>query len=119
MSASTEKKLRQAAREAGTDKKTLALEKEAKEKAKQKRRWTLGTIAVCLLVALILLLNSSLLFKTTALTVGDEKYTAIITQTSSTTGPTSTAAMPPSSGWIPPTALTAWISSPALWQAKA
>ena len=76
MSASTEKKLRQAAREAGTDKKTLALEKEAKEKAKQKRRWTLGTIAVCLLVALILLLNSSLLFKTTALTVGDEKYTA-------------------------------------------
>ena len=33
MSASTEKKLRQAAREAGTDKKTLALEKEAKEKA--------------------------------------------------------------------------------------
>ena len=35
MSASTEKKLRQAAREAGTDKKTLALEKEAKEKAKQ------------------------------------------------------------------------------------
>ena len=34
MSASTEKKLRQAAREAGTDKKTLALEKEAKEKEK-------------------------------------------------------------------------------------
>ena len=31
MSASTEKKLRQAAREAGTDKKTLALEKEAKD----------------------------------------------------------------------------------------
>ena len=54
MSASTEKKLRQAAREAGTDKKTLALEKEAKEKAKQKRRWTLGTIGVCLLIALIL-----------------------------------------------------------------
>ena len=37
MSASTEKKLRQAAREAGTDKKTLALEKEAKEKARKER----------------------------------------------------------------------------------
>lgn len=76
MSASTEKKLRQAARKAGTDKKTLALEKEAKEKAKQKRRWTLGTIGVCLLIALILFLNSNVLFKTTALTVGDEEYSA-------------------------------------------
>ena len=76
MSASTEKKLRQAAREAGTDKKTLALEKEAKEKVKQKRRWTLGTIGVCLLIALILFLNSNVLFKTTALTVGDENYSA-------------------------------------------
>ena len=76
MSASTEKKLRQAAREAGTDKKTLALEKEAKEKAKQKRRWTLGTIGVCLLIALILFLNSNVLFRTTALTVGDESYSA-------------------------------------------
>ena len=76
MSASTEKKLRQAAREAGTDKKTLALEKEAKEKAKQKRRWTLGTIGVCLLIALILFLNSNVLFKSTALTVGDESYSA-------------------------------------------
>lgn len=76
MSASTEKKLRQAARQAGTDKKTLALEKEAEEKAKQKRRWTLGTVAVFLLIALILLLNSNLLFKLPALTVGDETYSA-------------------------------------------
>lgn len=76
MSASTEKKLRQAAREAGTDKKTLALEKEAKEKRRQKRRWTLGTIGVFLLIALILFLNSNVLFKTTALTVGDEDYSA-------------------------------------------
>lgn len=76
MSASTEKKLRQAAREAGTDKKTLALEKEAKEKVKQKRRWTLGTIGICLLIALILFLNSNVLFRTTALTVGDESYSA-------------------------------------------
>ncbi len=76
MSASTEKKLRQAAREAGTDKKTLALEKEAKEKARQKRRWTLGTIAVILLIAFIFFLNSNLLYKTTALTIADEEYSA-------------------------------------------
>lgn len=76
MSASNEKKLRQAAREAGTDKKTLALEKEAKEKAKQKRRWTLGTIGVFLLIAIILFLNSNLLYRSTALTIGDEEYSA-------------------------------------------
>ena len=76
MSASTEKKLRQAAREAGTDKKTLAMEKEAREKAKQKRRWTLGTIAVILLTAFIFFLNSNLLYKVTALTVADEEYSA-------------------------------------------
>ena len=76
MSASTEKKLRQAAREAGTDKRTLAMEKEAKEKARQKRRWTLGTIAVVLLIAFIFFLNSNLLYKATALTIADEKYSA-------------------------------------------
>lgn len=76
MSASTEKKLRQAAREAGTDKKTLAMEKEAREKAKQKRRWTLGTIAVILLIAFIFFLNSNLLYKSTALTIADEEYSA-------------------------------------------
>lgn len=76
MSASTEKKLRQAAREAGTDKKTLAQEKEAKEKAKRKRRVTLGTVGVFLLIALILLLNSNLLYRSTALTIGDEDYSA-------------------------------------------
>lgn len=76
MSASTEKKMRQAAREAGTDKKTLAMEKEAREKAKQKRRWTLGTIAVILLIAFIFFLNSNLLYKATALTIDDENYSA-------------------------------------------
>ena len=75
MSASTEKKLRQAAREAGTDKKLLAAEREAAEKAKSKRRWTLGTVLVVLLIAAILFLNSGFLFKgTTAMTVGDESY---------------------------------------------
>ena len=74
MSASTEKKMRQAAREAGTDKKTLAQEKEAKEKAKSNRRWTLGTIAVVLVVALVLLLNSGIVYKMTAFTVGGKNY---------------------------------------------
>ncbi len=74
MSASTERKNRQAAREAGTDKKTLAQEKELKEKARSKRRWTLGTIAVVLVVAIVLLLNSSLVTKATAFTVGDKNF---------------------------------------------
>lgn len=76
MSASTEKKLRQAAREAGTDKKQLAAEAAAKQKAKSKRRWTLGTVAVCLLIAAILLLNSGLIYRATAYTVGDRSYSA-------------------------------------------
>ena len=74
MSASTEKKNRQAAREAGTDKKTLALEKEAKAAAKSRLRWTLGTVAVVLVVAVVLLLNSSLVYKATALTVGSKSF---------------------------------------------
>lgn len=76
MSASTEKKLRQAAREAGTDKKQLAAEAEARQKAKSKRRWTLGTVAVCLLIAAILLLNSGLIYRSTAYTVGSRSYSA-------------------------------------------
>ena len=76
MSASTERKLRQAAREAGTDKKMLAQQEEAKKKAKSKVRWTLGTIGVFLLIAAILFLNSGILYRTTtALTIGDTKYT--------------------------------------------
>lgn len=75
MSASTEKRQRQAAREAGTDKKTLAEQEAAKKKAQSSRRWTLGTIGVVLLIALIIFLNSSFLYThTTAMTVGDESY---------------------------------------------
>ena len=75
MSASTEKKQRQAAREAGTDKKTLAAQEAAKKKATSNRRWTLGTIGVILLIALILFLNSSFLYThTTAISVGDSSY---------------------------------------------
>ena len=75
MSASTEKKNRQAAREAGTDKKTLAQQEEARKAAVSKRRWTLGTIGVILLIAAILFLNSSFLYtRTSALTIGDVNY---------------------------------------------
>ncbi len=54
MSASTEKKQRQAAREAGTDKRLSLNRKRRRKKAKSNRRWTLGTIGVILLIALIL-----------------------------------------------------------------
>ena len=74
MSASTERKMRQAAREAGTDKKTLAQEKAAQEQARSKRRWTIGTAAVAILVALVLLLNSPLVYQSAAYTVGDRKF---------------------------------------------
>ena len=75
MSASTERKNRQAAREAGTDKKTLAQEKEAQQKAKSRLRWTLGTIAVVVVVAVVLILNSSLMYKITAFSVGSKNFT--------------------------------------------
>lgn len=76
MSASTERKNRIAAREAGTDKKTLALQEEARKKAKSKLRWTWGTVGVIVLIAAILFLNSGFFFThTTAATVNDHSYT--------------------------------------------
>ncbi len=66
--------MRQAARAAGTDKKTLALEKEAKEQAKRQRRWTIGTIATAVVLVIVLLLNFGLLNRSTAYTAGDRKY---------------------------------------------
>ena len=75
MSASTEKKNRIAAREAGTDKKLLAQQEEMAKKAKSKRRWTWGTVGVIALIAAIIILNSGLMYSSTkAVTVGDTKY---------------------------------------------
>ena len=75
MSASTERKNRIAAREAGTDKKTIAAQEEAKKQAASKRKWTWGTIGVIVLIAAILLLNSGLMYtSTTALTADGTKY---------------------------------------------
>ena len=75
MSASTEKKNRQAAREAGTDKKMLAAQEAEKKARVTKRKWTIGVIAVVLCVALILLLSSPLMSRiTTAETIGSKNY---------------------------------------------
>ena len=71
MSASTERKNRAAAREAGTDKKMLAQQEAEKKAAKSKRQWTVGTILVVLLLVVAILLNTGFLYKhTTAATVG-------------------------------------------------
>jgi len=75
MSASTERKNRQAAREAGTDKKMLAQQEAEKKAAKSKRQWTIGSILVAILLIVILLLNSGFVYKhTTAVTVGSTRY---------------------------------------------
>ena len=73
MSASTERKNRIAAREAGTDKKTLAAQEEAKKQAVSRRKWTWGTIGVIVLIAAILLLNSGLMYTTTTALTADGK----------------------------------------------
>lgn len=75
MSASTDRKNRKAAIEAGTDKKTLAAQEEAKKKAKSKRKWTLGTILIVLLIVFTILMNSTLLYTgTKALQVGNKSF---------------------------------------------
>ena len=77
MSASTERKLRSAAIQAGTDRKTLAAREEAAKKAKSKRNWTIGTIIVVVLVAAIIILGSTnIIYNRTAAKVGDTKYSA-------------------------------------------
>ena len=75
MSASTEKKNRQAAREAGIDKKTLAAQEEAKKQALSRKRWTWGGIMLAAVIVLIFILNSTFLYtKTTAVTVDGRNY---------------------------------------------
>ena len=79
MSASTKRKLRQAEREAGTDKKALAAAEEAAKKAKEKRKWIIGGIATVLVIALIFFVNSGFLKNnSTAVTIGDEKYSPAV-----------------------------------------
>lgn len=75
MSASTERKNRAAAREAGTDKKMLAQQEAEKKAARSRRRWTIGSILVAILLIVIILLNSSFFYRhTTALSIGERKF---------------------------------------------
>ena len=76
MSASTEKKNRIASREAGNDKKTLAMQEEAAKKAKEKVKWiVIGTVTV-IVIAAILLLNFVCPKICDAVKIGDEGFTA-------------------------------------------
>lgn len=75
MSASTERKNRIAAREAGNDRKAQVAAEEAKLKAKSKTRWTLGTVAIVLLIAAAILLNTGFLYtKTPAVKINNVSY---------------------------------------------
>ena len=77
MSASTERKNRIAAREAGTDKKTLAAREAAEKERKNRLKWTLGGVAIALLIAAILFFNSGLFYRCVpAAGVGGEKFSA-------------------------------------------
>ena len=76
MSASTEKKLRREAREAGIDKKAEAAKAAAEKKARNNRRWSLVGAGVAVLVAVALILGTGLPYKSTAYTVGSEKFSA-------------------------------------------
>lgn len=75
MSASTERKNRMAAKQAGTDRKTNARLEAEQKAAKSRRRWTWGSVGVAVLLIVILLLNSGFVYKhTTAVKIGDRSY---------------------------------------------
>ena len=75
MSASTERKNRQAARAAGTDKKVQAAQEAADKARKSKRKWIIGTVAVLLCIALVLFFSSPLFYRiTTAETIGGKSF---------------------------------------------
>ena len=70
MSSSTERKIRQAARESGTDRKTIAQREEAAKKKKDKIKWTVIGIAVFAFIAAVIYLNSGMFYRnSTALTI--------------------------------------------------
>ena len=76
MSASSEKKRRQADREAGINKK-LEAQMEAEAKAKKSQlKWRLGMVAIALFVVFSIVLNTSLPFAMTAAKIGDTKLSA-------------------------------------------
>ena len=76
MSASQDKKKRTQQRAEGTERRQVAAQKENAEKKKERVRWTIGGILIALLIAGILLGNSSLFYRQSALKVGDETFSA-------------------------------------------
>ncbi len=76
MSASQDKKRRQAEKAAGTSPKTLA-EREAEKKARKERRtWTIVGAIVALFIVVVVVLNTNLLYTgTTSVTIGDHDFT--------------------------------------------
>jgi parvulin-like peptidyl-prolyl isomerase len=76
MSASQDKKKRQQDREAGTDRRQAAAEREAQKQRKSKIQWTIITAIVALLVVVILVANSGLFYSVLpSVKVGDMSYT--------------------------------------------
>lgn len=73
MSASTEKKNRIAAREAGTDKKAIAAKEAAEKKTKERKQLMWACIGIVIAVIVILLLNSKGLYTNTTALVADGK----------------------------------------------
>ena len=75
MSASKDKILRREQRQAGIDKKAEALAKEAAERRKTNRTYTIAAVVFVVLVALIFFINSPLPSRmTTAVTIDGEEY---------------------------------------------
>ena len=76
MSASQDKKKRTQQRAEGTERRQVAAQKQNAEKKKERVRWTIGGILVALLIIGILVGNSSLFYRQSALKVGDETFSA-------------------------------------------
>lgn len=76
MSASQDKKKRTQQRADGTERRQVAAQKQSAEKKKERIRWTIGTILVVVLIAGILIGNSNIFYRQTALKVGDESFSA-------------------------------------------
>lgn len=76
MSASQDKKRRQAEREAGTSPKTMAQREAERKQRKERRTWTIVGVIVALFIIVVVVLNTNLFYTgTTAMTIGDYKFT--------------------------------------------
>ena len=63
MSASTDRRNRQTARTAGTDKKTLAAQKELKKQKREKTKWIIVSAVIVLFFAFVLYLNTGAFYR--------------------------------------------------------